>query len=717
MNCGSVEFLELSKDILSQGACLRFQAKGGSMYPAIRDGDILNVEPVKVKDIRLGDVIFYRTAGERMVAHRVIKKLSQNDRLILVTKGDSNTGKEEEVILEEILGRVKAIERYGRRICLNQGLGRLMDIFYAKISPLIRRLRRIGGRLLRQIQGFKTYRNLAKRLIKGEIFYQLKSSEGSGNYLLAKRGNRVVGKTTVSNFLESNSRYHGWWIFGMWVNWRYRGLGIGGRLTKIACDSAAESGASEIKLLVFKDNKPASNLYRKMGFCQIFIPEIDGKLREEARKTRRQRIIMAKDIQNEIGQNMFAKDRLIRYCARIDIDENIAKKIKHNLFGKKGKIEKEYLVSLIANSGRKDDGRVENGFDWDYLLDEARKNGVSPLLYFYQKEEKENFPKDFFKGLEKDYYQTLTRNILIWEEIKPILKSLEEKKIEVILLKGIALGVTIYPSVGLRPMSDVDILIKDEDIFKVNEILNNFGYFPGDINPRDIELGKTEYLTTLYYRGKNLSLHLHWHLVNSTIPNFSYISRINMDRIWQKARLIEISEIKALILSPEHLIIYLCEHSLRVTHSLSRLIFLADISQAINYYQDKIDWDFLVKESYNFGLERMVYCGLYSVNRILGTEVPSDVLSSLKPKRLTSGEKIFLSLVAKNRSSPGLSYLVHLAMNKKLSEKIKFLFRTLFPPKKVLGQRNCIPPSKINYLHYFFRLKRVLRHVLISILH
>lgn len=398
------------------------------------------------------------------------------------------------------------------------------------------------------------------------------------------------------------------------------------------------------------------------------------------------------------------------------------RRVRKYFFRQKEKIENEYLTyaaGMASNNGRhkcRPYDKIKKDFDWDYLLNRARKNGVSPLLYFYQKEEKESFPKKFFEELEKDYYQTLTRNILIWEEIKSILKSLEEKKIEVMLLKGIALGVTIYPSLGLRPMADVDILIKDKDIFKVNETLNRLGYFSG-INLQDIELGKTEYLTTLCYPGKNLSLHLHWHLVNSTIPNFSYISKINMERIWQKARLIEIFGIKALILSPEYLIIYLCEHSLRVTHSLSRLIFLTDISQAINYYQDKIDWDFLVKESYHFGLERMVYCGLYSANRILRTEVPSDILSFLKPKRLTLGEKIFLSLVAKIRSSPGLSYLVHLAMNKKLLEKIKFLFRTLFPPKKVLAQGNCIPPSKINYFHYLSRLKRVLRHALISISH
>ncbi len=85
--------------------------------------------------------------------------------------------------------------------------------------------------------------------------------------------------------------------FSMWVHWRYRGLGIGKRLTEMVCDFAAKHGASEVKLLVFRDNKPALNLYQKIGFYQTSIPRIDEQLREEAKKTRRQRIIMKRDIQ------------------------------------------------------------------------------------------------------------------------------------------------------------------------------------------------------------------------------------------------------------------------------------------------------------------------------------------------------------------------------------------------------------------------------------
>jgi ribosomal protein S18 acetylase RimI-like enzyme len=64
----------------------------------------------------------------------------------------------------------------------------------------------------------------------------------------------------------------------------------------MACDFSAGGGASDVKLLVFQDNKPALNLYQKMDFYQISIPKIDEELRQEVKKTHRQRIIMKKDL-------------------------------------------------------------------------------------------------------------------------------------------------------------------------------------------------------------------------------------------------------------------------------------------------------------------------------------------------------------------------------------------------------------------------------------
>jgi ribosomal protein S18 acetylase RimI-like enzyme len=67
------------------------------------------------------------------------------------------------------------------------------------------------------------------------------------------------------------------------------------------CEFARKEEASDVKLLVFKDKKPALNLYGKLGFYQTHIPQIDKELREEAKKTGRQRIIMKRNLARGSG--------------------------------------------------------------------------------------------------------------------------------------------------------------------------------------------------------------------------------------------------------------------------------------------------------------------------------------------------------------------------------------------------------------------------------
>jgi ribosomal protein S18 acetylase RimI-like enzyme len=64
----------------------------------------------------------------------------------------------------------------------------------------------------------------------------------------------------------------------------------------MAMEAALEHGASEIKLFVFEDAKPANSLYQKAGFRRSCIPELDKQLEEETRKKSRRRIVLARKI-------------------------------------------------------------------------------------------------------------------------------------------------------------------------------------------------------------------------------------------------------------------------------------------------------------------------------------------------------------------------------------------------------------------------------------
>lgn len=304
------EFLDLNKDIFSRGESVRFRVRGGSMYPFIRDGDIVEVEPVDGKIIGEGDVIFYHTAGERMSIHRVLKKIYRDDMTIFMTKGDSIPGFRENVIAENVLGRVSAIERGGRRISFGARYNRFMNILLAKISPFSKWTYPIAGTLktfflaiktagadsLSYIYSFRAIRNLLKKIIRLDVLYKWEKAKAHGRCLSAKKNGVVIGNMTLLSPEDADSHYAGWWIFGTLVQRRYRGLGIGRKLTEMACSFAAERGALEIKLLVLKNDKRAMDLYRGLGFYQISIAGIDDELEKEAEKTGRKRIILKKDI-------------------------------------------------------------------------------------------------------------------------------------------------------------------------------------------------------------------------------------------------------------------------------------------------------------------------------------------------------------------------------------------------------------------------------------
>lgn len=341
MNCKSSDFLELCTEILSRGNRLRFRACGRSMYPYIRDGDVIEVTQTGISEIRLGEVILYCTPHKKVIAHRVIKKYRENDEVILVTKGDSVFNLDQRVYEEQLLGKIIAVKRDGQYMRLDQGLSLMLNTFWVKVSlfspwiyAILKRLKRktymMFNRAMTKLQSFKIYRALIKNLPMVKITYQtatagdafllsqfycynkhaelgdpievvsnmLKDLKDNGYCLLAKKKGKIVGGVSIKKLPEGDSPYCGWWLFGMLVSLRYRGMGIGEQLAKRAIKMAAEANATTINLTVYETATSAVNLYRKLSFRQIYIPSIDRQLEVERKEKGFSRIIMAKKIEN-----------------------------------------------------------------------------------------------------------------------------------------------------------------------------------------------------------------------------------------------------------------------------------------------------------------------------------------------------------------------------------------------------------------------------------
>lgn len=102
-------FAEVCVHLLRAGDAVRFAATGASMAPAIRDGDLLTVAPIRASDVRPQDVVLYVTS-RGLTAHRVVKALPAAGGH-LETRGDAPGSQIERVPGAAVLGRVTRVER------------------------------------------------------------------------------------------------------------------------------------------------------------------------------------------------------------------------------------------------------------------------------------------------------------------------------------------------------------------------------------------------------------------------------------------------------------------------------------------------------------------------------------------------------------------------------------------------------------------------------
>ena len=121
----------------------------------------------------------------------------------------------------------------------------------------------------------------------------IRNLKGWGYFLMATAGKKAVGAVVIRRFPEDVKYYTDWWIFSLQVHVRYRRLGIGRELIRLALEKVAARGAKRINLWVFEDNRAAISLYYKMGFQQDSIPGLDEQMEREVQQGKRRRIIMS----------------------------------------------------------------------------------------------------------------------------------------------------------------------------------------------------------------------------------------------------------------------------------------------------------------------------------------------------------------------------------------------------------------------------------------
>jgi len=134
------DLLPLMQDVLTRGASFQFRARGASMSPFIKDGDVVTVAPLNKQKPAMGKVVaFLQPVSGHLSIHRIVGRQG----LAFLMQGDNAAGAADGLVFEQdILGCVTRVERNGRRIILGLGPERYLVAWLSRNGLLIRVLNR-----------------------------------------------------------------------------------------------------------------------------------------------------------------------------------------------------------------------------------------------------------------------------------------------------------------------------------------------------------------------------------------------------------------------------------------------------------------------------------------------------------------------------------------------------------------------------------------------
>ncbi len=124
------QLIPIIRELLRTGQKIRLRVAGSSMYPFIKDGDVIEIEEPRSCP-RRGDVLLVRVCEDNYVIHRVVKV----DGEYFYLRGDAQQGLQGPFRQRDVVGRVLAIYRDGRRYVLERGFLRIMSLLWTYITP------------------------------------------------------------------------------------------------------------------------------------------------------------------------------------------------------------------------------------------------------------------------------------------------------------------------------------------------------------------------------------------------------------------------------------------------------------------------------------------------------------------------------------------------------------------------------------------------------
>ncbi len=255
---------------------------------------------------------------------------------------------------------------------------------------------------------------------------------------------------------------------------------------------------------------------------------------------------------------------------------------------------------LFASCRVADDGdawQLEPPVDWDYVVRAAIAQGVAPLVHQWLDARRQLQPAAAAgRQLQDQFWLTHFRNRKYIGELVRLSDAAAAHGVDILPIKGADLAVRFYPRPALRPMSDVDLLVRRDHLEAFSALLPDLGYeeFPMSLSyVDDGQLERGSYEHRWQMRREDVAVFLEFRaepmepVVNRLAdldPQLARALREHTDAMWSRV----VSTPDGPRLAPADLLLHVAAH-LAAKHGEFRLIWLHDVAR-IAAGPSRLDW-------------------------------------------------------------------------------------------------------------------------------
>ncbi|MDB9823271.1 nucleotidyltransferase family protein [Deltaproteobacteria bacterium] len=325
--------------------------------------------------------------------------------------------------------------------------------------------------------------------------------------------------------------------------------------------------------------------------------------------------------------------------------------------------EMGFILSTLGN--RSPD--IDSNLDWLRVSKIAFKEGIAGLLYGYIK--KQDIPDPVLSLFKDAYHRAAAFNLMRITLLERLEEVLDDKNIEVMTLKGASLLDSVYSGAGMRPMDDLDLMVRAEDRKRLADLLLYLGFKRDPILPH-------------FFIKDAVGIDLHVHALNiDRINSRAELFPLGMKPIWENS--VPWKKGFRWLRSPDSVdnIFLLSQHLMK--HSFSRLIWLMDLLQLARSGDDKF-WARVYQRARYLKQKRLLTYTLYLLNKLFFYRPPMGIDFDDSIKKLTRIEKGLLETRIRGESLDPMGPLLALFCIHGTIKRAAFLLESLFPHREVI---------------------------------